>query len=60
LLNVGDQCADLVIPVDKDLALTSQGLLDKVKVFEEDHDGRVVGVGVESIEPGDVGVVIEI
>lgn len=60
LLNVRDQRADLVVPVDKDFALTSQGLLDKVKVFEEDHDGGVVGVGVQSLESSDIGIVVKV
>ena len=58
--NVREERADFIAFVDKDLALTGQGLSCKVKVLEEDHDGWVAGIGMKSLEPGKIGIEVEV
>jgi hypothetical protein len=46
-LDVRQEFADFTVAVDEDLPLSRQGLAGTIEPFEEDHNGWVIGIGVE-------------
>ena len=60
LLDIRNQRVDPLFSVHKDLALTGKSLMDEIKVFQEDHDRWLGGIGMESLESSLIGVEIDI